>query len=221
MPESFPLSEASMVCFSFTPFPSLFACTSSSPPSSAGFFQIFRSFYPFHGCLRKVIRENTFFDTAVADVWCGKSNLLWQPHHHTEQRQPSVLLNTLTWLTWGFFLSLFIVIIVISFIHARTNNGLYLHQWHNAGNHFIPLDSDGLPVTRQRPTHHTEVGWLLVTQPACRMWSCDLTQKSTTLGDMKKDMTVVDAIIRSCRLTTWEDRHGWMNITCTHTHLQT
>lgn len=103
MPESFPLSEASMVCFSFTPFPSLFACTSSSPPSSAGFFQIFRSFYPFHGCLRKVIRENTSFDTAVADVWCGKSNLLWQPHHHTEQRQPSVLLNTLTWLTWGFF----------------------------------------------------------------------------------------------------------------------
>lgn len=78
------ISESSLVCFSVTSFPSLFVCTSSLPPSSAGFFQIFRSFYPFHGCLRKVIRENTSFDTAVADVWCGKSNLLWQSPHRTK-----------------------------------------------------------------------------------------------------------------------------------------
>lgn len=29
-------------------------------------------------------------------------------------------------------------------------------------------------------------------------------------------MTAVDAIIRSCLLTTWDDRHGWTQIACTH-----
>lgn len=106
--------------------------------------------------------------------------------------------------------------------YTRANSVFYLHHWHNAGNHSIPLDSDGLPVTRQRPTHQTEVEWLLVTQPAkCRLWSCDLTKKAQFRGDIK-DVTAVDAIIRSCLGTTWDDRHVRTHgkRPRTHTHTQ-
>lgn len=84
---------------------------------------------------------------------------------------------------------LFIVSVLFFYPHcARTNSIFDLHHWHNAGNHSMPLDSDGLAVTRQRPTHQTKVEWLLVTQPAkCRLWSYDLPKKAQFKETLKHD----------------------------------
>lgn len=83
----------------------------------------------------------------------------------------------------------FIVSVLFFHTHcARTNSIFDLHHWHNAGNHSMPLDSDGLAVTRQRPTHQTKVEWLLVTQPAkCRLWSYDLPKKAQFKETLKHD----------------------------------
>lgn len=73
-------------------------------------------------------------------------------------------------------------VVVFSERNTRANSVFCLHHWHNAGNHFIALDSDGPPVTRQRPTHKIEVEWLLVTQSAkCRPQGYDLTHKKSTI----------------------------------------
>lgn len=109
-------------------------------------------------------------------------------HMHTHTHMPTHS-HKQTW-AWpdGFtLLFFFAVVVVIVFIDCtRTRSVFCLHHWHNAGNHSIPLDSDGLPVTRQCPTHQIEVEWLLVTQPAkCRQRSYHLIKKHN-LGERQR-----------------------------------